>query len=177
MVRESLDRIPHYPVPSGYSVRWYEPNDGDLWVSIWSAAEKHLVINAELFENEFGDYRSILGERQFFLLDPAGKAIATSTAWFAGDGYAEGVGRIHWIAVAPGLQGLGLSKPMMTITCQRLQELGYKAACLGTTTSRLAAINLYCEFGFIPDIRSDEALAAWRELRPWLRREVRLPGE
>ena len=60
MVRKSLDRIPHYPVPSGYSVRWYEPNDGDLWFSIWSAAEKHLVINAELFDNEFGDYRSIL---------------------------------------------------------------------------------------------------------------------
>ena len=169
MVRDNLEQIPIHRCPSGYSFRWFEPNDDELWIGIWNASDKNLAIDQGTFENEFGKDRDHLGTRQFFLVDAIGRAIGTSTAWFAEDRNTERRGRVHWIAVIPEMRGAGLSKPIMTTTCERLRELGYDSAMLGTSTARLSAINLYREFGFRPAIRNDEDSKIWQELSPYLR--------
>ena len=172
MIRNNLDGIPRYPLPAGYSVHWYKPGDEELWLAIWVAAERHFAITPELFQREFEKGRELLGDRQFFLLDAAGSAIGTATAWFDESYHGRPFGRVHWVAIVPQIQGQGLSKSMMTITCERLRELGHARACLGTSTAKLAAINLYSSFGFVPDIHSEEDLNAWRELEPHLKRKL-----
>ncbi len=168
MIRQNLEGLPHHPLPSHYSVRWYQPGDEELWLAIWVPAEKYFAITPELFQSEFGASRELLGDRQFFLLDEKGEAIGTATAWFDKNYQGQSFGRVHWVAITPEMQGLGLSKPMMAITCRWLRELGHLRACLGTSTARLAAINLYCQFGFRPDIQTEEDLNVWRELEPHL---------
>lgn len=164
MVRQDLERIPFHPLPPGYSVRWHRPGDRALWVAIWAAAEKRLAITCQLYAKEFGADRALLADRQFFLLDGQGEAVGTATAWFGGPGRGREMGRIHWVAIVPALQGRGLSKPMMTIACERLRELGHRQAWLGTTTDRIAAVCLYRGFGFVPETRTAADRAAWREL-------------
>ncbi len=166
MVRDHLDDIPEYSLPPGFAVRWYRPGDRELWVRITSEADRYNKVTPELFDREFGPDHALLAERQFFLIAPDGQAIGTITAW---SGLQPEWGRIHWVAVVPAWQGRGLSRPMMSVACRRLKELGHKRAYLITSTARVPAINLYLKFGFRPDPRDERELAAWRALSPYLK--------
>jgi len=161
MCRENLADVPVYPVPAGYSVRAFCPGDEHNWVVIQSASDRFNRITPELFRAEFGDDSGVLAERQFFLLDPQDKAIGTATAWFDDNFLGRRYGRVHWVAIHPGRQGRGLSKPLMSKVCGVLRELGHGRAYLVTSTARIPAINLYLHFGFVPLVRSAGDESAW----------------
>jgi GNAT superfamily N-acetyltransferase len=55
---------------------------------------------------------------------------------------------VHWVAIVPECQGIGLGKALMTLLCQRLRELGHDQAYLFTSSERVSAIRLYLRFGF-----------------------------
>ncbi len=169
MICEGLEQVPSFSLPGGFSMRSYIPGDEALWVEVYSAAEKYLTINLELFRKEFGGDPEPLSKRQLFLMDPAGLCVGTATAWFNDDYYGRPIGRIHWVAIRPEFQGRGLSKPLMGAACARLRELGHRAAYLVTSTGRVPAINLYLSLGFAPDIRSPEDEQIWAELKPFLK--------
>ncbi|MCI0396864.1 MAG: GNAT family N-acetyltransferase [Chloroflexi bacterium] len=175
MVRETLEGLPRYPVPPGYTIRRYRPGDAEQWYRIHLLAEKHFHVTPELFRREFGTDETLLAERQYYLLDPEGTPIGTTTAWFRDrpDGQADGL--VHWVAIAPEWQGRGLAKPLLSAVLWRLHELGHRRACLDTFTLRVPAVNLYLHFGFAPDVRDDASLAAWRTLQPHLNYPVNLP--
>lgn len=175
LVRETLNGIPDHGLPPGYSVRWFEPGDEKLWVEVYSAAERYFEVTPELFAREFGHDAAALPARQFFLMDEGREAVATATAWWDEDYDGGAWGRVHWVAVVPGRQGRGLAKPLMTIVCRRLRDLGHTRACLTTSSGRVPAVNLYLKFGFVPNIRSEEELAAWQALAPWLTEPLHLP--
>ena len=176
MVQVDLDRVPQYPLQHSYSVRWYRPGDEELWAAIWTAAgDGHHETRLEQHQRQFAESPDQLPSRQFFLMNNSGQPVGTSTAWFDESYHGQPFGRVHWVAIVPEHQGRGLSKPLMTITCNRLRELGHERACLGTQTSRIAAINLYSEFGFVPDIRCQEDLVVWRQVQPHLKRDLVLP--
>ena len=59
----------------------------------------------------------------------------------------------------------GLAKPLMTVVCNRLRELGHQRAYLTTATIRIPAIRLYLKFGFRPDIQNEQDRQAWRRLQ------------
>ena len=166
MVRENLENIPEYAVPAGFSLRWYQPGDEAHWLRIHLLADRDSRIMPDLFVRRFGSDPILLVRRQCYLLDQHGEAIGTGTAWF--DDRFEGArfGRVHYVAIVPEYQGRGLSKPLMTVICQRLRQLGHDRAYLATSIARMAAINLYRHFGFLPRIRSAEEATAWRALRP-----------
>jgi GNAT superfamily N-acetyltransferase len=169
MIRGSLDDIFDYPLPPGYSTRWYRPGDERLWVDVQSRAEEYIEITSELFVEQFGSDPRILTERQCFLCDAQGEAVGTATAWFNDD-----YGQLHWVAVVPEVQGRGLSKPMLSVVLNRMAELGHTRCCLGTSTARIPAINLYLKFGFVPHIRDADDLAVWREMRAWVKEPFEL---
>ena len=164
MVRESLDNIPEFTVPVGFSLRWYRRGDERHWFGIHVVADVQNQITRELFQREFGTDERLLTERQCYLLDAGGNPIGTGTAWFDDDFVGTRVGRVHWVAVVPEHQGRGLAKPLMTEVCRRLSELGHTRAYLSTSTARLRAIRLYLRFGFVPLIRNEMEAALWQGL-------------
>ncbi len=173
MIREDLEDLPAFAAPQPYSIRSYRPGDEQAWRRIHLAAEKRAEITPELFAREFGTDPERLARRQFYLLDGSGREVGTATAWFDECYRGRRFGRVHWIALVPGHQGRGLSKPLLGAVCRRLKELGHQRAYLTTSTARLPAVGLYLKFGFRPAARSDEELAAWRALAraPGLRPE------
>jgi GNAT superfamily N-acetyltransferase len=69
----------------------------------------------------------------------------------------------------PSYQGRGLSKPLLSIVCERMRDLGHDKAMLSTSTARPVAVNLYLHFGFRPLIRHDTDRANWDALGPFLK--------
>lgn len=174
MIRSDLEGIPSCPLPSSFSARWYQPGYKELWLKIQSSADKYNIITPELFDKEFGADPRLLAERQCFLFDIHGTAIGTATAWFNDNYQGQNYGRIHWVAILPEMQGHGLAKPLMSIVCNRLRDMGHKRAYLNTSTARIPAINLYLKFGFVPEIRSVEDLNIWRKLQKKLKEPLDL---
>jgi GNAT superfamily N-acetyltransferase len=140
MIRENLANIPQFRLPSGFTVRWFREGDMALWLQIHR-----------------------------FLIDNQGRAIGTATAWFDDNYNGRRYGRVHWVAIVPDMQGKGLAKPLMTIICNCLRELGHDRAYLTTSTKRFPAINLYYQFGFVPEIKDSQDRAVWDELELKLR--------
>jgi GNAT superfamily N-acetyltransferase len=174
MVREDLEDIPDHPLLFPFSVRWYQPGDENLWLDIEARADDTLTFTRQMYFSEFGLRPHRLAERQCFLFDRNGASIGTATAWFDKDYHGLPYGRVHWVAIVPEMQGHGLAKPLMTIVCKRLRDLGHARATLLTSTARIPAINLYLKFGFSPEIHTDEDLDVWHELRAKLREPLDL---
>jgi GNAT superfamily N-acetyltransferase len=169
MRRDDLDNLPRYTLPRGFEAKWYRPGDQRLWLDIQYQSERWSTINEAKFETEFGRDDAALGQRMCFLCDVAGEAVATASAWHNGEIDGEPAGRLHWVAVVPRYQGKGLSKPLLSIVCERMRELGHTRAMLATSTARPAAVNLYLHFGFRPMIRHDSDQSNWDELAPHLK--------
>jgi GNAT superfamily N-acetyltransferase len=96
-----------------------------------------------------------------FVCDQQGREIGTATAWFKDDN----MGRIHWVAIVPGFQGRGLSKPLITMVLNLMRKCNYKSCMLKTLPSKIAAINLYLKFGFKPSIQTDQDLEIWKRIK------------
>jgi GNAT superfamily N-acetyltransferase len=169
MIRSDLENIPQFALPPDYSVRWYQPGDERHWCDIHLAADRHNVITPELFAEQFGTDADLLHQRQMYLADLSGRTFATATAWFNDDYRGQFYGRVHWVAIAPEMQGRGLAKPLMTILCARMHALGHVRAYLTTEAARIPAIRLYLKFGFVPEINDERDAAIWRDLEPHLR--------
>ncbi len=170
MQRPTLENVPVFHLPPGYSVHWYTPGDVEHWVSIHQRAERYAEVTQQVHEENFGDDVKTLHQRQCFLLDGDQNAIATATAW-SDDQYDGRIsGRVHWVAVAPEYQGRGLSKPLLSTVLNRMVELGDDRAYLCTSTARLPAINLYAVFGFLPSLQTPDDRVVWEQLIPLLHR-------
>ncbi|RPI61483.1 MAG: GNAT family N-acetyltransferase [Planctomycetaceae bacterium] len=165
MVRSDLENIPQHPLPAGYSLRFYRDGDAATWTAIEQAADKFYNVTGERFVKEFGTEIPLLFQRCYFLVSPDGRDIGTTTAWYDRKYQGKRWGRVHWVAVVPEFQGKGLGKAMLSSAMNRLRMLGHRRAILGTQTPRLAAINMYLDFGFVPDMTTDNAAKAWKIVR------------
>lgn len=165
MIRENLENIPQYDMPSEFSARFFRPGDDKTWVDVVQRADSYQEIDEKAFFNNFGEDLEALEERMYFLCDDKGNEIGTATAWYNSDSHSLDCGRVHWVAIVPAMQGKGLAKPLMTVVCNRFKELGYKRACLTTEHVRLPAISLYLKFGFVPEIRNEKDARVWENIR------------
>jgi GNAT superfamily N-acetyltransferase len=169
MATDNLARTPAHAFPDGYGLRWYQPGDEDTWVQLHVATVPEMRITRDVFIKEYGTDARVLAQRLGFLTDLAGHAIGTAAAWIDQEYQGKTCGRVHWVAIVPGYQGRGLSKPLLSAICQRLLHLGQTAAYLVTSTGCVPAINLYRSFGFEPVIRDAADREVWRELAPHLK--------
>ena len=169
MVRNDLKDVPCFEFSAEYTTKWYEAEDEDIWFDIQSRADKYNAITPSLFNNVFGNSLELLQERQCFIFDSSDQAIGTGTAWFNDDYNGIRYGRLHWVAIVPEKQGLGLAKPLMTILCNRLRELRHDKVYLSTLSVRTKAINLYRKFGFRPELRNSKDLQIWKILETKLK--------
>jgi GNAT superfamily N-acetyltransferase len=168
MIRENLDDIPDHPLPAGYSIRWYQPGDEEVWQKIQSLADRYNKVTPGLFGKEFGADAQVLSKRQCFLCDSGKNAIGTASAWFD-NRHGQPLGRVHWLAIVPAEQGRGLARPLLAAVCDRLRKLGHSRTHLTTQTCRIPAINLYISFGFTPIVDSDTDREIWTELAKYIK--------
>ena len=159
MIREHMENIPQFAIPKGFAIRNYRPNEGYIWTRIQKAAEPYIDIDDGLFEREFKRDFLAMEDRSFFLTTDAGEEIGTITAWWQDEEW----GQIHWVAVHPDYQGQGLSKPMMSVAMARLKQ-SHKRCFLDTSTQRLAAVKVYLDFGFTPDLSRENGQETWMEV-------------
>jgi ribosomal protein S18 acetylase RimI-like enzyme len=163
MIRDHLENIPQYAFPPEYSIRWYRDGDESLWLAVQQAGEEHLKIGRDVLMTWYGAHLTALPRRMFFIMNQGQEPVGTATAWF--DQY-RGVpfGRVHWVALVPEVRGRGLSRPMMTVVCNRFRELGHTNAYLTTNPDRIAAIRLYQAFGFRAEFAAPEDAAIWKRI-------------
>ena len=162
MIRENMENIPKFRVPDGFAIRNFRRNEGHIWTRILQAGEPYAEIDDELFDREFKRHLSVMEDRSFYLTTDTGEEIGTITAWWQ-DIDGEVWGQIHWVVIHPDYQGRGLSKPMMTVAMERLKQ-SHERCFLGTSTGRIAAIKVYLDFGFIPDLSVENSREAWTEV-------------
>lgn len=169
MVHRNIAQAPRYEMPAGYAMRFYREGDVTTWVRVQLAAEKLFVPSAEDFTKSMPGDTTHLATRVMFLVDPAGEDIGTITAWDDSDLDGTPMGHIHWVAIVPAAQGLGLGKPMMSAALDAMRRRGDTAAWLETNTARVPALNLYLQFGFVPHVRNDEERDGWKAVAPALK--------
>ncbi|HEY3343058.1 MAG TPA: GNAT family N-acetyltransferase, partial [Anaerolineae bacterium] len=164
MIRPHLRDIPDVPFPEGYSVRALRRNEGGLWEDIWRDAETFFKIENGLFEKEFGDDPAAIERRCFIIAAPDGVAAATISAWYSRDIDGLDYGRIHWVATRKAYQGKGIMRAGLSYALRQMAQW-HTRAVLGTSTGRVAAIKLYLDYGFVPDMSAPHAREAWTAFR------------
>lgn len=175
MVRDNLHDLPRFPLPSGFTIRAMTgPDEAPLWTAVQHDAERFFPIADDLFARQFGNDPEGIAARCYLVVEEVtGAAVGTISAWY-GDGegaarpemarFGRDWGRIHWVAVRPAFQGRGLARAALAFILQHLVELGHEAAYLETSTGRLAAIKLYLDAGFTPDLTPEGAREAWQSV-------------
>ena len=85
-------------------------------------------------------------------------------------------GLIHWVAVLPKSQGIGIGKGLMCFALKQMQRWHDKAI-LNTHSKRLAAIQLYLNLGFLPVAKSKESQQHWINIKNDLKHLTRKTKE
>jgi predicted GNAT family acetyltransferase len=168
MVRPSLDSFPHYALPHPFTIRWYQTGDEAHWLAMKAHSDHLHRADLAYYQRTYGAHAALLPQRQAFLCDQNGHPIGTATAWF--EQFAnQQYGKVNWVFIVPEAQGRGLAKPLLTAIGQRLLDLGHRRALLYTLVGRLPAIHLYQQFGFVPYLRDETDVRAWRQVNQQLR--------
>jgi GNAT superfamily N-acetyltransferase len=159
----SLDDIPAYDVPDGYTMRAYQTGDIQHWLAFHIPLFDEGVINKNLFWREYGRDESILKSRQFYMIHGE-QVMGSISAWFGSEERGTHLGRIHWVVLREDYRGKGLAKPLLSFACDMLKQLDHKQAYLTTDTDLFPAISLYLKFGFQPEINLDQDKHTWDDV-------------
>jgi GNAT superfamily N-acetyltransferase len=164
MIRSSMADLPQVPFPDGFGIRPMRMDEGGLWLDIQRDAEPYLHISDGLFVQEFGYDLEAVQWRSFVVIDSRGVGVGTISAWYDRDFRGKDYGRIHWVAIRPAYQGKGLGRASLAFALNQLAQW-HDRCCLGTQSRRHAAIRLYLDAGFVPDMESPGAIEGWREVK------------
>jgi len=140
---------PQASLPKGFSFRLFNgEEDISHWCRIEASVEEFASEADALkhFKHEFSSRIEDLTKRCIFILNEDGLPIATSMGWLS---TAEIKSRLHWIAVCPQYQGLGLGKSVSQKAiniCANL--LPNQPIWLSTQTTSHRAVLMYHKFGF-----------------------------
>ena len=150
MFLESNENIPIFDLPLGFSIRKFNLNDDEkTWCHIVTQAGEFTdeKLAQEKFRNWTNEFSEEISDRCFFLVDDkTGQDIGTVTSWEGVNEY-KGLGRLHWVAIIPKYQNLGLAKPMISYALKCMKEK-YSTFYLKTDNTKQKAIHLYSDFGF-----------------------------
>jgi RimJ/RimL family protein N-acetyltransferase len=151
MPKERIALMPEPKLPEGYTFAMYEDGNEHDWARLeagvleFPSEEKAL----EYFKREYSDpYREELYRRCVFIKNPAGKIVATTTAWFM-DSSIGHRNWLQWISTDPAEQGKGLGKAVIIKAMQLYPGIEPKSdVYLHTQTWSHTAIYLYHKIGF-----------------------------
>jgi ribosomal protein S18 acetylase RimI-like enzyme len=148
---ELVRNIEEPALPSGYSFRFFEgAQDIEHWAAIETSVLEFASVSeaADYFTSAYLPYEEDLKNRCLFVCDNTGQHVATATAWYA-DSELGHQAVLHWVAVRPECQGLGLGKAVVLKALQVFDKL--EPGCdvwLHTQTWSHVAVRLYRRIGF-----------------------------
>lgn len=148
---QALQRLPSPTLPEGYSFEFYRPGRMADWARIeTSVLEFPSEQKAqETFARDFLPYEPLLETRMCFVCNPNGLPIAGATAWSI-PRQEKQLNCLHWVAVQPGHQGLGLGRAIVLQALSRFRALGEEGdVFLHTQTWSHVAVRLYHSLGFV----------------------------
>jgi len=163
IMKRDMDKkgsIPTPVLPDCFSFRFYQGGDIRHWSRIETSV---LEFDSEdkahdFFQRVFMPYEANLRERCLFACSPDGTPIATTTAWYA-DSELGHQAILHWVAVCPEYQGLGVGKAIVQKALNVFQNLEPDCPIwLHTQTWSHVAVRLYHSLGF--NIVKSEKLAS-----------------
>ena len=150
MHRKKGAPIIRYPLPEGFRFEWFQPGDEKPWARIeTSVLEFADEMDAlHYFQQTYLPFRAELARRCLFVSAAKGEKIATSMAWWCHTG-ARRDPWLHWVAVKPEYQGLGIGKAIVShITAAMVDMEGDRDFYLHTQTWSHRAIRLYEKLGY-----------------------------
>ncbi|TMV44997.1 GNAT family N-acetyltransferase [Paenibacillus mesophilus] len=150
MKRTAGTPIPQAPLPEGYSFVMYRDGDAEAWGEIEaSVLEFDQVEDAvDYFNKHYVPYDSEVRRRTLFVQRDDGRKVATFTAWWNYTGSRRHP-FMHWVAVKPSYQGLGLGKAIIARGVRLMVDLeGDCVMYIPTQTWSHKAIKLYRWAGF-----------------------------
>ena len=150
MRRKAGTPIPEFDLPERFTFTQYKSGDEKSWAKIeTSVLEFGDELDALLyFQKEFLQIPSEAERRCVFIENDKGEKIATASAWHA---YTD-IRRdpiLHWVAVRPEYQGLGLGKALVSKVVRHMRDIeGDRDFYLSTQTWSHVAIRVYMKSGF-----------------------------
>lgn len=150
MHRKKGTPLPNFPLPPGFAFTFYHPGDEAAWAEIETAVlEFESEADALAYiKKEYVPFTGELERRCLFAVNAAGEKIATATAWWGYTG-ARRDPWLHWVAVKPAYQGLGLGKAITARVIQLMNEIeGDRDYYLHTQTCSYKAVDIYKQCGF-----------------------------
>ena len=153
MLEADIGNMPEIPLPDGYAYAFYQDGDRDAWIEIEKSAKEFSSYEQglEAWKRYYEERTAELPGRMVFVINPAGKKVATATAFYDIRGIdRSGAGWLHWVAVRREEQGKGLSKPLISHVIQVMKDLGYRYAKIPTQTTTWLACKVYLDLGFRP---------------------------
>lgn len=151
MERKSGSPIPEFDLNEGYEFVHYTKGDEKHWANIeTSVLEFDKVRDArKYFKKNFYPFQDELKRRCYFVRCKKTKEyVATATIWWDYIDKRRN-GWLHWIAVKPQYQGLGIAKAIIGYCVKNAIEIeGDVQLYLHTQTWSYSAINIYRKFGF-----------------------------
>jgi len=151
MESDKILNIANPVLPCNFSFRHFK-DAGDI--KHWSRIETSVLEFADeneaenYFTSSYWPYFDDLTKRCLFITNQDDLPIATATAWFADSelGYQAS---LHWVAVCPEYQGMGLGKAIVTKALILFRELEpNNSVWLHTQTWSHTAVKLYHRVGF-----------------------------
>lgn len=161
MKREKGSPLKKHILPAGFRFVDFKADDEKDWAEIeTSVGEFKRAVDALVyFQKNYLPYKNELERRCLFIEDANGKKVATLTVWWCYTGLRRDPW-IHWVAVRPEYQGLGLGKALVSEGMKKLTDIeGDRDAYLHTQTWSYKAINIYRDAGF--DITVESGLAGY----------------
>lgn len=151
-----LEHVPAPTLPPGYRFATYGPGRCADWAKVETRVGEFPSTEAaiEYFRLVFLAHPDLAHENVHFVVNPAGVAVATASAWFGYTANGTRVPTLHWVAVDPAEQGRGIGRAVCAQALLRLQGRS-QDVWLTTQTWSHVAVGLYHSLGF--RLSTDEA--------------------
>lgn len=175
MEKHDTQNYPKFDLPAGFSFAKYKTGFERQWIELQYEVEEvdslkeaeniffqEFLTGAgfdwinksnstkEIFDIQQYPFFDEMYRRMVFVVNNDEQVVGTGALW-KGDIFGKELQRIHFVAVKPEYQGLGISKAIVTQLLNIYNTLGYKDYIyLTSQTWSYKAINIYSKFGFKP---------------------------